>query len=274
MVIYLVVQSAGVDSLGWDSGWLKFSFFLEKHMKRLFAVIVLAGACVLTGCPDSHGAVPTAVTPQAPGIPTAPVLIKGSLDMVYYLHTDGLRYVFPNHAQGFDNDDAYFTWYMDKSKVVTITDADLATIKIAGNCNFRAGSYFVKVASDPKVYWVGHSSVLHVVDAMNAAIIGGPNWQSDVKVIADAFFTNYAQGAEMKPGHLVEDGMLYQKVSGGDVFLVDQGASRKVRPAAMTANGLRQEFVRLRTDTEITNLASGSDLTDGSYFLAHNPTGH
>ena len=40
-------------------------------------------------------------------------LVKGSLSAVYYIGSDGKRYVFTN-------DKAYFTWYSDFSSVTTI----------------------------------------------------------------------------------------------------------------------------------------------------------
>ena len=44
---------------------------------------------------------------------------------VYYYGGDGKRYVFPNSQ-------TYFTWYADFSTVMTITDAELASMPIGG----------------------------------------------------------------------------------------------------------------------------------------------
>jgi len=101
---------------------------------------------------------------------TSGSLIKGSLPAVYYCGSDGKRYVFTN-------DKAYSTWYSDFSSVMTISDADLASIQIGGNVTYRPGVKMLKITSDPKVYAVAHGGTLrHVPSEACAVSLYGSTW--------------------------------------------------------------------------------------------------
>lgn len=120
---------------------------------------------------------------------TSGSLIKGSLPAVYYCGSDGKRYVFTN-------DKAYKTWYADFSSVMTISDADLASIQIGGNVTYRPGAKMLKIVSDPKVYAVAHGGVLrHVPSEACAVTLYGSAWNTMIDDVSDAFFTNYSVGA-------------------------------------------------------------------------------
>ncbi|WKZ29346.1 MAG: hypothetical protein QY323_01290 [Patescibacteria group bacterium] len=119
---------------------------------------------------------------------TSGSLIKGSLSAVYYCGADMKRYVFTN-------DKAYFTWYSNFSGVMTISDADLASIQIGGNVTYRPGVKMIKIQSDPKVYAISHGGVLRPIgsEAVASALYGS-NWNTQIDDISDAFFTNYTVG--------------------------------------------------------------------------------
>ncbi|MBI3626899.1 hypothetical protein HY224_02550, partial [Candidatus Uhrbacteria bacterium] len=203
-------------------------------------------------------------------VPTAPALIKGSLASVYYLGTDGKRYVFPNET-------TFFTWYNDFTGVVSITDSELAGIPIGGNITFRAGSWMGKITTDPKTYWVSEGGTLQWVQTeADAKALAGNDWAKQVRDIPDAFFVNYKVGAPMDSNNLVAQGLLFRTSAGGQVFLIDGGKARKVTSAGMTANAFQDKFVRLRTDLSVTGaaaLALGADLSDNSYLTSHIPSG-
>ena len=81
-------------------------------------------------------------------------LIKGaSSPAVYFCGRGGKRYVFPNEQ-------AFHTWFVDFSAVITIPDASLGSIMIGGNVNYRPGVRMVKIQSDPKVYAVAPGGTL------------------------------------------------------------------------------------------------------------------
>lgn len=120
---------------------------------------------------------------------TSGSLIKGSLPAVYYCGSDGKRYVFTN-------DKAYKTWYADFSSVMTISDADLASIQIGGNVTYRPGVLMLKIVSDPKVYAVAHGGVLrHLPSEACAVTLYGSAWNTMIHDVSDAFFTNYSVGS-------------------------------------------------------------------------------
>ncbi|MEK7545643.1 MAG: hypothetical protein AAB554_01030 [Patescibacteria group bacterium] len=120
---------------------------------------------------------------------TSGSLIKGSLPAVYYCGSDGKRYVFTN-------DKAYKTWYADFSSVMTISDADLASIQIGGNVTYRPGVLMLKIQSDPKTYAIAHGGVLrHVPSEACAVTLYGSAWNTMIHDVSDAFFTNYSVGA-------------------------------------------------------------------------------
>lgn len=120
---------------------------------------------------------------------TSGSLIKGSLPAVYYCGSDGKRYVFTN-------DKAYKTWYADFSSVMTISDADLASIQIGGNVTYRPGVKMLKIVSDPKTYAIAHGGVLrHVPSEACAVTLYGSAWNTMIDDVSDAFFTNYSVGA-------------------------------------------------------------------------------
>lgn len=118
-------------------------------------------------------------------------LVKGSLSAVYYIGSDGKRYVFTN-------DKAYFTWYANFSTVKTISDTELASIQIGGNVTYRPGVKMVKIQSDPKVYAIAHGGVLRWVATEAAATaLFGANWNTKIDDISDAFFVNYTVGTQI-----------------------------------------------------------------------------
>lgn len=115
-------------------------------------------------------------------------LVKASGAAVYYVNTDGKRFVFPNEA-------TYKTWYTDFSNVVTISDSALANMMIGGNVTYRPGTKLVKITTDPKVYAISTGGALRWVETETIAVsLFGPTWASQVNDIPDAFFINYRVG--------------------------------------------------------------------------------
>jgi len=120
-------------------------------------------------------------------------LIKGSGDSVYHYGSDGKRYVFPNFK-------TYQSWYgNDFSKVVIITDTQLAAIPIGGNVTYKPGAKLIKITSDPKVYFVDQNQNLKAIKTEAIAIIlFGADWASIVEDVPVAFFVNYNVGEDIE----------------------------------------------------------------------------
>src|SRR3989338_4864526 len=100
-----------------------------------------------------------ALVPQSASAATYGDLIKGTtLSTVYYYGSDGQRYSFPNEK-------TFFSWYNDFSGVVTMSDAELANITLAGNIVYRPRSRWIKIMSDNKTYAVARDGSIRWVES-------------------------------------------------------------------------------------------------------------
>ncbi len=163
----------------------------------------VSGSAVIMICPSNAQSIQCAtlnVTNTSTGVApagsysntvSAGDLIKASGPAVYYLGSDGKRYVFPNEK-------TYKTWYADFGSVKTITDSKLASYPIGGNVTYKPGSKMIKVATDPRVYVIDAKGTLRLIPSEAVAkAIYGTNWAKLVEDIPDAFFVNYKEGADI-----------------------------------------------------------------------------
>lgn len=107
------------------------------------------------------------------------------LDTLYYVASDGKRYVFPNFK-------TYQTWFTDFSDVVTLTAEEIMALPLGGNVRYRPGVVLIKITTDPKVYAVTQNGRLRWVKTEQLARkLYGENWNLLVDDVPDSFFTNY-----------------------------------------------------------------------------------
>lgn len=157
------------------------------------------------------GSAAVAQTPAVQNVPTLPpqararvrgvpfilagladgTLVKGIGASVYYYY-GGRRFVFVN-------DKAYKTWYPDFKNVKTVTATDLSSIPLGGNITYKPGFKMVKITTDPKVYAVDKNGILRWVktEAVAKALYGA-TWNKQIDDVPDAFFTDYAIGADIE----------------------------------------------------------------------------
>lgn len=135
--------------------------------------------------------------------PNAYTLVKGGNSFVYLYAADGKRYVFTNK-------DVITSWFTSFdggvlgqlvnvcNTVNELSDVELASIMIGGNVTVRPGSYIVKIASDPALYVVAKGKVLRRLASVEMAekLYPGTSAQR-IRVIPDAFFTNYFVGKQV-----------------------------------------------------------------------------
>jgi len=115
-------------------------------------------------------------------------LIKASSKAVYYFGADGKRYVFPQQQ-------IFYSWYQDFSKLKLVSDQDLAQIPIGGNVTYKPGTILVKIQTEPKVYAIDRNSTLRWLASEEVAEeIFGPDWNKMVIDIPDSFFVDYSFG--------------------------------------------------------------------------------
>ncbi len=193
------------------------------------------------------------VAPSRAAAASAGDLIKGSLSTVYYYGYDGMRYTFPNEK-------TYMTWYSDFSDVTTISDSSLANLELAGNVVYRAGSKFVKITSDPKVYAVSTHGAIHWIESADVAVdYSGSDWaQTNVQDVPDAFFADYTVGASLMTATAF-DGAMY--MDGGNYYINVAGEKRMVSSAGRSANGMQAAFFMDGTGIDDSALTAGADIT-------------
>ncbi|MFH1711660.1 MAG: hypothetical protein ABH846_00280 [Patescibacteria group bacterium] len=109
---------------------------------------------------------------------------------VYFMGTDGFRYVFPNQK-------TFDTWYEgDFSSVKFISDADLTKVQMGGNATYKPGYKMVKIQSNPDTYAVSKGGELrHVTSEAIAIDLYGSNWNTKIDDVPDGFFSNYYIGS-------------------------------------------------------------------------------
>lgn len=175
---------------------------------------------------------------------------------VYYLASDGKRYVFPNST-------TYFSWYTDFSGVVTIPAAELQSYPLGGNVTMRPGTKLVKVTTDPSVYAVEPNGVLRKIQSeAQAAALYGTNWNKRVVDVPDAFFTNYTTGSVLANG-ATPAGSLVKNAGSANIYYYDGTNYRLIsNDAAMSANRFQSSNVLTLTST-IT--AGGSSITSAEF---------
>lgn len=106
---------------------------------------------------------------------------------VYYVGTDGKRYVFYNG-------DIFSTWYKNFSGLKTVTSKELSKLPLGGNVTYRPGT-MVKIESNPAVYIVDRGGVLRgITNEAVAKNLYGSKWSSQIKTIPDFLFVNYTLG--------------------------------------------------------------------------------
>lgn len=114
-------------------------------------------------------------------------LIKGTQPAVYYFR-ENKRFAFPNEQ-------VYYSWYSDFSRVKTIDDAQLKGYALTANMTLRPGTTLVKIQTDPKVYAMDSGTVLHWIETEDLARqLYGEDWAKKVRDVSDALFTDYTIG--------------------------------------------------------------------------------
>lgn len=138
--------------------------------------------------------------------PATGMLFRGeNTPLVYYLASNGKRYVFPNADtliswhESFESESLLSGESDICESVVQVSDKALMTIPMGGNVTFRPGSYIVVLESYPAYpnrYIVGRGGgILHEVSAdfPMDRLYCDTVWQR-VRAVPDAFFVNYTLG--------------------------------------------------------------------------------
>ncbi|MBI3626685.1 hypothetical protein HY224_01415, partial [Candidatus Uhrbacteria bacterium] len=186
-------------------------------------------------------------------MPAAPALIKDDRHTtVFYLATNGRRYVFPN-------EDTYYSWYGDFREVVKISQEAMASIPIGGVARIRPGTWLVREPFEGKLCWVDSNYVLWWHNH-GLVIQQHDPWHHLTKTISESQVGGYKAVQPIPSDEWTADGMLFRTAeTGAQVILNDGGRARRVSAAGMKANRFQERFVR---GTSYHRLPYGPDLDD------------
>lgn len=153
-------------------------------MKKIVILAVVAIFALTAAWSGTQAASPT--------LATGDVIKAKNSSALYYIGDDKERHVFPSEK-------VYKSWYGDYSKVKEVSSDSLSDHPLSRvNVTYKPGARLVKLTTDPKVYAVGTSGVLHWVRTEKVAKeIYGEEWSGQVDDMPDQFFTNYEIGEEI-----------------------------------------------------------------------------
>ncbi|MFA6308006.1 MAG: hypothetical protein WCS88_00390 [Patescibacteria group bacterium] len=175
--------------------------------------------------------------------------VQGSA--VYYIGSDGMKYVFPDSK-------TYATWYDNFNDVVRVDVAELDMYPDGGAMTYRAGTKLVTHENTAKIYAVGPGGLLHwIPTAEIAEDLYGANWASRVlDVIPGYFSSSYVSGADLSD--MYPSGTLLQM--GENMYYVDGTSVRPFADAdAFEANNFA--YGNLITVTSVSAYTSGTSIT-------------
>jgi hypothetical protein len=200
-----------------------------------------------------------ALVPATAATLAAGDLIKASGPAVYYYAADGQRYTFPTES-------TFMSWYDNFDTVKTITDDELAAIDLAGNVVVRSGTNLVKISTVPKVYAVEpNGTLVWLKTAAAAEALYGADWESNLIIIPDGFWTNYTDAGAELDGTAYPDGQLVKLAAGADTYYVNADGtwSKVATEAAFTANMWSWDDVV--TAPASMTMTAGAEITAAMY---------
>jgi hypothetical protein len=170
---------------------------------------------------------------------------------VYYIGSDGAKYVFPDSK-------TYFTWYTDFSDVVRVPVTELDMYDNGGAVTYRPGTYLVTHEDTANVYAVGAGGVYHLIPSEAEAIdMYGEDWGAMIMdVIPGYFSTSYTEGADLSTtyptGTLLTDGT--------DTYYVD-GATKRIFADADAFEANNLDWDDVLTVDDLSGYTDGESVT-------------
>ena len=131
-------------------------------------------------------------------------LFKGSLEMVYYLGSDGKRYTFPTTMildswyGPYDADGIPLSDGSICDSVIQVPDDVVASIQIGAIVTFKPGVFITGIPEDPQRYVVSKGHVLRPLEPtdLQEQIYPG-TWSERTRLTMDGFFVDFFMGAEI-----------------------------------------------------------------------------
>jgi hypothetical protein len=180
---------------------------------------------------------------------------------VYVIGTDGERHPFPNET-------VYRSWYPDFDNINVINQDKMAAIELGDPILVRPGTHWVKIQSNPKVFYVepGSSILRHIADEEVAQRLGGEGWKENVIDIPVTCFDCYEQGDPITLESLDNswpNGALVKSPDDNAIHYIDDGYLRTFdSQQAMEANNFQERFVEVNEESSWMDLPTGFFITD------------
>lgn len=173
---------------------------------------------------------------------------------VYVIDDNNMRHAFPSEA-------VFASWYENFDDVAFIDPDHLAAYTLGRNVTVRAGTYLIKITTDPKVYAVEPGGVLRWVKGEDVAIaLYGTDWANRVIDVADVFFTNYVIGDPISSA--VHPTGTVGPLPSGEVVYVENGVTFGI-PGDMYARMRFQSRFQIPISAAVAALyVDGGDFTD------------
>lgn len=170
---------------------------------------------------------------------------------VYYIGSDGLKYVFPDPK-------TYATWYDNFDDVVRVNVAELDMYDNGGAVTYRPGTKLITTMDTAKIYAVSTGGVVHwIPDEATAVALYGSTWYTKVQdVIPGYFSSSYTSGTNLST--TLPDGTIVS--SGGNRYYIEDGAKRPFASAdAFEANNLKE--ANLLAVADLSGYPDGESIT-------------
>ncbi len=207
---------------------------------RLDAVEVFALANPVTEEDETVTEEPTGEGAEPPAASyTQGTLIKSeSSSAVYILGLDGDRHAFPTERE-------FKSWALSFDDVETVDDRTIAAYDLGANVTVRAGTYLLKLQTNPKVFAVEPGGVLRWVSTEAIALqLYGADWAKRVVDVSDAFWGNYTVGSDIDSavhpdGTIIIRGELHYYVADGSKAYISDADAISLRfysDVAVTTN--------------------------------------
>jgi|GEM_PF-2305960 hypothetical protein len=175
--------------------------------------------------------------------------IKSAASPAVYWYLNGKRNVFSDFM-------TYDSWFPDFSNVVTVPAPELADIPLGKSVPMRAGTYLLKIQSDPRVYAVEPKGKLRwIQNEQQAASLYGANWSKRVVGMDVAYFAGYVYGDPLPDGKM-PDGYLYKTGNETDIF--SENSTHILPDAAVRLNGIDLRFVSVASPALLSGAMNGA----------------
>ena len=175
--------------------------------------------------------------------------IKSAASSAVYWYLGGKRNVFSDPT-------SYGSWFSDFKGVVTVPADQLSDIALGHVVPVRAGTYLVKIQSDPKTYAVEPFGLLRWIPTESQAIaLYGSGWSKRVRDIDVSQFVNYSTGEALVSGEL-PSGFVY-KDGGTETNIVIGKAAHGLTEFDRKLNGIADQFVNNISPVLASSLATG-----------------